>query len=64
MANEVFGPSADEIADARAVIEAFEAAAAEGKGVATLNGRLIESLHVDTAKKVLATAAAIEALST
>ena len=64
VANDVYGPSADEIADARAVIEAFEAAAAEGKGVATLNGRLIESLHVDTAKKVLATAAAIEALNT
>lgn len=61
MANEVYGPSPDEIADARAVIEAFEAAKAEGKGVATLNGRLIENLHVDTARKVLATAAAIEA---
>jgi len=61
-ANAVFGPSAAEIEDARAVIEAFEAAQAEGKGVATLNGRLIENLHVDTAQKVLATAAAIEAL--
>jgi citrate lyase subunit beta/citryl-CoA lyase len=62
VANEVYGPSSDEIADARAVIEAFGAAQAEGKGVATLNGRLIENLHVDTAKKVLATAAAIAAL--
>ncbi len=61
VANEVFGPSADEVVEARAVIGAFEAAAAEGKGVATLNGRLIENLHVDTARKVLATAAAIAA---
>jgi citrate lyase subunit beta/citryl-CoA lyase len=61
VANEVYGPSAEEVADARAVIGAFEAATAEGKGVATLNGRLIENLHVDTAKKVLATADAIAA---
>ena len=64
VANEVYRPSPDEIADARAVIEAFEVAEAEGRGVATLNGRLIENLHVDTAKKVLATAAAIDALNT
>ncbi|HET6666370.1 MAG TPA: CoA ester lyase [Intrasporangium sp.] len=64
VANEVYGPSPEEIADARAVIEAFEAARAAGKGVATLNGRLIENLHVDTARKVLATAAAIAALDT
>jgi citrate lyase subunit beta/citryl-CoA lyase len=62
VANDVYGPSPDEVAEARAVIEAFEAAAAEGKGVATLNGRLIENLHVDTAKKVLATDEAIRAL--
>ena len=60
--NEVFAPTAAEIEDARAVIAAFEAARAEGKGVATLNGRLIEGLHVDTARKVLATAEAIAAL--
>ena len=35
----------------------------EGRGVATLDGRLIENLHVDTAQKVLATAEAIAALS-
>jgi len=62
-ANEVFAPDAAQVDDARAVIAAFEAAEAEGRGVATLNGRLIESLHVDTARKVLATADAIAALS-
>jgi citrate lyase subunit beta/citryl-CoA lyase len=60
--NAVFAPSAVEVDQARAVIEAFEAAKAQGKGVATLDGRLIESLHVDTARKVLATADAIAAL--
>ena len=61
--NEVFAPSAEQVEQARAVIAAFETAQAEGKGVATLDGRLIESLHVDTAQKVLATAEAIAALS-
>ena len=62
-ANEVFAPSDPQVEDARAVIAAFEQAKAEGRGVATLNGRLIENLHVDTAQKVLATAEAIAALS-
>jgi citrate lyase subunit beta/citryl-CoA lyase len=61
-ANEVFAPSAAQVDDARAVIAAFEEAQAQGRGVATLNGRLIENLHVDTAHKVLATADAIAAL--
>ena len=60
--NEVFAPSEQQVADARAVIEAFEGAAAAGRGVVTLDGRLIEQLHVDTAHRVLATAAAIAAL--
>jgi citrate lyase subunit beta / citryl-CoA lyase len=61
--NDVFAPSAEEVEQARAVIAAFETAQAEGRGVATLNGRLIENLHVDTARKVLATADVIAALS-
>jgi citrate lyase subunit beta/citryl-CoA lyase len=60
--NEVFAPSAAQVEDARAVIAAFEAAQAEGKGVATVNGRLVENLHVDIARKVLATSEAIGAL--
>ncbi|MDN5768722.1 MAG: CoA ester lyase [Humibacillus sp.] len=60
--NEVFAPSAEQVEQARAVIDAFEAAVSEGRGVATLNGRLIENLHVDTARKVLVTAEAISAL--
>ncbi|OFE16776.1 malyl-CoA thiolesterase [Humibacillus sp. DSM 29435] len=60
--NEVFAPSAEQVEQSRAVIAAFEAAMAQGRGVATLNGRLIENLHVDTARQVIATAEAIAAL--
>ena len=61
--NETFAPSAAAVDDARAVIAAFESAQAEGRGVATLNGRLIESLHVETAQRVLAIDEAIAALA-
>lgn len=63
--NRIFAPSKDEVADARAVIEAFEAAQHKGgtgaQGVVTVNGRMIEQLHVDQARQVLAVTAAIEA---
>ncbi|AZZ42779.1 CoA ester lyase [Acidipropionibacterium jensenii] len=56
-ANEVFAPDADEIAEAHGIIEAWEAG--EGSGVVTYNGRMIENLHVETARRVLAMAQAI-----
>lgn len=59
--NAAFAPSEEEVASAREIIDAFEAARAEGRGVVTVNGRMIENLHVDTARKVLATAEAIAA---
>lgn len=61
-ANEVFAPSPQQVEEARGIIAAFEEAVAQGKGVATYQGKLVENLHVDTARKVLATAEAIEAL--
>ncbi|MDN5790841.1 MAG: CoA ester lyase [Micrococcales bacterium] len=60
--NETFAPSPAEIDEAKEIIAAFEQARAEGRGVVTVGGRMIENLHVDTAKKVLATADAIAAL--
>ncbi len=60
--NEAFSPSADEIDHARRVIEAFEQGLAEGKGVVTVDGRMIENLHVDNARRALAIADAIAAL--
>ena len=61
-ANDVWAPSADDIDDAERVIAAFDEAVADGRGVVTVDGRMIENLHVDNARRVLATAAAIAAL--
>lgn len=58
-ANEIWAPSDDEVEHARRVIAAFEAASAEGRGVITVDGRMIENLHVDNALRVLAVAEAI-----
>ncbi|MCL2418710.1 MAG: CoA ester lyase [Conexibacteraceae bacterium] len=52
--NRVFSPSEQEVAQAHRVIEAFEAA--DGAGVVTLDGRMIENLHVESAKRVLSLA--------
>jgi len=60
--NEVFAPSPDEVESAREVIAAFEEAEREGRGVVTVNGRMVENLHVDQARRTLAQAEAIEAL--
>jgi citrate lyase subunit beta/citryl-CoA lyase len=59
--NRVFAPSEQEVVEAREIIDAFEAGTAEGKGVVTVNGRMIENLHVDNARRVLAVAEAIAA---
>ena len=42
---------------------AFDEATAEGRGVITVDGRMIENLHVDNARRVLAVADAIAAMS-
>lgn len=61
-ANEIFGPSAAEIEQAHRVIAAHAAALAEGKGIAVLDGRLVENLHVEAARRSVALAEAIAAL--
>jgi len=60
--NEVFAPSEAEIASSGEIIAAFDEATTAGRGVVTVNGRMIENLHVDDARRVLAQAAAITAL--
>ncbi|MFW2335669.1 HpcH/HpaI aldolase/citrate lyase family protein [Ilumatobacter sp.] len=60
--NDVWAPDGDEVDVARRVIAAFEEAEAEGRGVITVDGRMIENLHVDNARRVLAVADAIAAL--
>jgi citrate lyase subunit beta/citryl-CoA lyase len=61
-ANEVWAPSDAEIDHAHRVIDAFAEAEAEGRGVVTVDGRMIENLHVDNARRVLAVADAIASL--
>jgi len=57
--NAAFAPSADEIALARRQIAAFEEALRAGQGVAVVDGKIVENLHVDTARATLAKAEAI-----
>jgi citrate lyase subunit beta/citryl-CoA lyase len=57
--NRVFAPSAEEIDQSRKIINAFTEARAAGQGVVTVDGRMIENLHVDNALRVLALADAI-----
>jgi citrate lyase subunit beta/citryl-CoA lyase len=58
-ANRAWTPSDDEIELARKIIDAFTAAEAEGRGVVTVDGRMIENLHVANARRTLAVADAI-----
>jgi citrate lyase subunit beta/citryl-CoA lyase len=58
-ANEVFAPSEEELRLSRRIIDAYAQAEAEGKGVVLVDGKLIERLHVDHAKRVVALAEAI-----
>ena len=60
--NEIFSPSLDELDFYRRIIEEFEAAEKDGRGVLTVDGKMIENLHVDEARRALAVADAIAAL--
>ena len=62
IANAAFSPSEDEIDLARRQIAAFDEAMATGQGVAVVDGRIVENLHVATARDLLAKAEAIAAL--
>ncbi|MGW4482696.1 HpcH/HpaI aldolase/citrate lyase family protein [Amycolatopsis sp. NPDC004368] len=57
--NRIFAPSAEEIDHARRVITAFDEARAAGRGVVTVDGRMVENLHVEQAQRVLAMADAV-----
>jgi citrate lyase subunit beta/citryl-CoA lyase len=62
IANEVFGLDAVAIDHARRVIAAWREAEQQGRGVAVLDGKLVENLHAAEAQRVLALADAIAAL--
>src|SRR6185312_10384149 len=59
-ANAAFAPSAQAVEDARGILQAWEDGA--GSGVVTYNGRMVENLHVESARRTLAIHEAIAAL--
>jgi citrate lyase subunit beta/citryl-CoA lyase len=59
--NAAFSPSADEVAQARKIIAAFDLPENESKGVVQLDGRMVERLHADMARRTVAIAEAIAA---
>ncbi len=61
-ANAAFGPSDADLETARRTVAAFEQAAAQGQGVALLDGKLVEALHAEEARRLLDLAAMIAVL--
>lgn len=61
VANRVFGPSEEEVAWARRVLETFENPEHRDKGVVQIDGRMVERLHAEMARDVVAMAEAIRA---
>lgn len=59
--NDAYAPGEAETAQARKLIAAYAAAAAEGKGVVVVDGKLVESLHVEAARRLTALADAVAA---
>ena len=62
VANAVFAPSPGALTEARRQVQAYEAALASGQGIAVLDGRIVENLHVENARRLMAEAEAIAAL--
>jgi citrate lyase subunit beta/citryl-CoA lyase len=61
-ANVAFAPSEDEVTAAKEIIAAFELPENQGLGAINLNGRMVELLHCEVAKKTVAMDKAIRAL--
>lgn len=59
IANKVFAPTESQIDLARRQMEAFDEARARGEGVAVVDGKIVENLHIETARQTLARADAI-----
>ena len=59
-ANEAFAPSAEAVEDARGLIQAWEDG--QGAGVVTYRGRMVENLHVESARRTLSIHESILAL--
>ena len=61
-ANRVFAPSGSQVEWSRRIIAAHAQATAEGKGVVVVDGKLVENLHVENAKRLVALSEQIAAL--
>ena len=59
-ANRIFAPTDEDLAWSRTIIEAHAEADKEGKGVVVVDGKLIENLHVENARRLVAMAEAID----
>jgi citrate lyase subunit beta/citryl-CoA lyase len=62
ISNEVFAPPEADVAWARRIIAAFDQPEHKGKGVITVDGRMVELLHAEMARRTVAIAEAIEAV--
>ena len=60
--NKVFTPRPEDVAWSRKIIDAHAQAAARGEGVVVVDGKLIENLHVESARRVVGMADAITAM--
>lgn len=60
--NKVFTPKPQDVAWSRRIIEAHAAATARGEGVVVVDGRLVENLHVESARRIVSMADAIAAM--
>src|SRR6516162_2379839 len=58
--NAAFSPSAEDVAQAKKIIAAFDLPENKDKGVVQLDGRMVERLHADMARRTVAIAQAIE----
>jgi citrate lyase subunit beta/citryl-CoA lyase len=63
-ANRLFAPSAEEVDWSRRVIAAHGEAAKQGRGIVVLDGKLVENLHVENARRLVGLADAIAELET
>jgi citrate lyase subunit beta/citryl-CoA lyase len=59
VADRVFAPGEAEVAEARRIIAAHAEAEAAGRGVVVVDGRLVEALHVEAARRLVALAEAV-----
>ena len=57
--NQIFSPSPADVAAARRIMDAFEKPENKGRGVITVDGRMVELLHAEMAARTLAIAQAI-----